>query len=94
MSELPPYRVRHLMQLDRRHDVTCKLLERVVAAVKESTGIVHNTVDALERRQLVKPRKDFTTRVFHIGPVHQFFPAAAAESSLLRQDLSFLKWLC
>lgn len=30
LSKLQPYRARHLMQLGRRQNVTCKLLERIV----------------------------------------------------------------
>lgn len=93
VSELPPYRVRDLMQLGRRHDLTCKLLERVVGAVKASSGIILNTFDALERPELAKLRRDLDMPVFDIGPLHLFSPAAAAESSLLRQDRSCLKWL-
>uniref|UniRef100_A0A453MBK6 2,4-dihydroxy-7-methoxy-2H-1,4-benzoxazin-3(4H)-one 2-D-glucosyltransferase n=1 Tax=Aegilops tauschii subsp. strangulata TaxID=200361 RepID=A0A453MBK6_AEGTS len=92
-TELPPYRVRDLMQLGKRHDLTCKLLERVVEAVKASSGIILNTFDALERRELVKLRRDLDMPVFDIGPLHLFSPAAAAESSLLRQDRRCLKWL-
>uniref|UniRef100_A0A453J3G1 Uncharacterized protein n=1 Tax=Aegilops tauschii subsp. strangulata TaxID=200361 RepID=A0A453J3G1_AEGTS len=48
------------MQLGRRHHLTC--------------GIILNTLDALERPELVRLRHDIATRVFHICPLHLFFP--------------------
>lgn len=65
------------MQLGRRQNVTCKLLERIVTAMKASTGAILNTLDALERRELVKLRHDLATRVFDIGPLHLFLPQRA-----------------
>ena len=90
VSELPPYRVRDLMRVGS-HDLTRELLARVVAAVDASAGLILNTFDALERRELEKLRRDLTLPVFDIGPLHMFSPAA--ESSLLRQDRSCLEWL-
>ncbi|CAM0878132.1 unnamed protein product [Alopecurus aequalis] len=90
VSELPPYRVRDLMRVGS-HDLTRELLARVVAAVDTSAGLILNTFDALERRELEKLRRDLTLPVFDIGPLHMFSPAA--ESSLLRQDRSCLEWL-
>ncbi|XP_051177364.1 DIMBOA UDP-glucosyltransferase BX8 [Lolium perenne] len=90
VSELPPYRVRDLMRVGN-HDLTRELLERAVAAVDTSAGLILNTFDALERRELEKLRQDLTLPVFDIGPLHMLSPAV--ESSLLRQDRSCLEWL-
>jgi hypothetical protein len=73
------------------HDLTRELLERAVAAVDASAGLILNTFDALERRELEKLRRDLTLPVFDIGPLHMLSPAT--ESSLLRQDRSCLEWL-
>ncbi|KAI4986201.1 hypothetical protein ZWY2020_018831 [Hordeum vulgare] len=85
-------RVRDLMQLGRHHDLTQAAGARR-GAVKASSGIILNTFDALERPELAKLRRDLDMPVFDIGLLHLFSPAAAAESSLLRQDRSCLKWL-
>ena len=92
VSELPPYRVRDLVVLggDERGGVR-ELLARAVTAVKVSSGLILNTFDALERRELEGLRRDLAVPVFDIGPLHKFSPAG--DSSLLRQDRSCLEWL-
>ncbi|KAL6894371.1 hypothetical protein ACP4OV_008469 [Aristida adscensionis] len=64
---------------------------RCAAAVKASSGLILNTFDALERRELADLRRDLAVPVFDVGPLHRFSPAAG--SSLLRQDRSCLEWL-
>ncbi|PAN44235.1 hypothetical protein PAHAL_9G027100 [Panicum hallii] len=92
VSELPPYRVRDLIGLG---DDSCgagrELLARAVTAVKVSSGLILNTFDALERRELEDLRRDLAVPVFDIGPLHKFSPSG--DSSLLRQDRSCLEWL-
>jgi len=92
VSELPPYRVRDLVVLggDERGGVR-ELLARAVTAVKLSSGLILNTFDALERRELDGLRRDLAVPVLDIGPLHKFSPAG--DSSLLRQDRSCLEWL-
>ncbi|TVU45482.1 hypothetical protein EJB05_04971, partial [Eragrostis curvula] len=92
LSELPPYRVRDLMEFrEDGHAQMRELLARAVTAVNASSGLVLNTFDALEGRELAGLRRDLTVPVFDIGPLHKFAPAG--ESSLLRQDRSCLAWL-
>ncbi|TVU44352.1 hypothetical protein EJB05_03788, partial [Eragrostis curvula] len=83
VSELPPHRVRDLLVLDGEdgHVLVQEYLAHAVAAVKASTGLILNTFDALERRELDRIRRDLDIPVFDIGPLHMFSPAA--ESSLL-----------
>jgi len=68
-----------------------ELLARVVTVVKLDSGLILNTFDALERRELDGLRRDLAVPVFDIGPLHKFSPAG--DSSLLRQDRSCLEWL-
>jgi len=93
VSELPPYRVRDLMVFlgDDDRGSLRELLARAVTAVKVSSGLILNTFDALERRELEGLRRDLAVPVFDIGPLHKFSPAG--DSSLLRQDRSCLDWL-
>jgi len=93
VSELPPYRVRDLMVFlgDDDRGSLRELLARAVTAVKVSSGLILNTFDALERRELEGLRRDLAVPVFDIGPLHKFSPAG--DSSLLRQDRSCLEWL-
>ena len=93
VSELPPYRVRDLMVFlgDDDRGSLRELLARAVTAVKVSSGLILNTFDALERRELEGLRRDLAVPVFDIGPLHKFSPAG--DSSLLRQDRSSLDWL-
>ncbi|CAN6322140.1 unnamed protein product [Urochloa humidicola] len=92
VSELPPYRVRDLMVLgDDNRGAVRELIARAVTAVKVSSGVILNTFDALERRELEGLRRDLAVPVFDVGPLHKFSPAG--DSSLLRQDRSCLDWL-
>ncbi|KAL6636609.1 hypothetical protein ACP70R_024181 [Stipagrostis hirtigluma subsp. patula] len=92
VSELPPYRVRDLIDYgEDAHEQLCELLAHAVAAVRASSGFILNTFDALERRELADIRRDLDVPVFDIGPLHKF--SLAAESSLLAQDRSCLEWL-
>ncbi|CAL4919881.1 unnamed protein product [Urochloa decumbens] len=92
VSELPPYRVRDLVVLgDDERGAVRELIARAVTAVKVSSGVILNTFDALERRELQGLRRDLAVPVFDVGPLHKFSPAG--DSSLLRQDRSCLEWL-
>ncbi|KAF8757365.1 hypothetical protein HU200_010880 [Digitaria exilis] len=95
VEELPPYRVRDLMHVGRDgHDAMSKMMARAVAAVNLSSGLVLNTLDALERRELEGLRRDLAVPVFDVGPLHKLSPAAGDNSSrLLCQDRSCLEWL-
>ncbi|XP_066370767.1 DIMBOA UDP-glucosyltransferase BX8-like [Miscanthus floridulus] len=97
VPELPPYRVRDLMQLGKGgHGLIRELLARAVAAVEASSGLILNTFDALEHGELAGIRLDLAAAVpvFDVGPLHKLSPAAAGDdSSLLRQDRACLEWL-
>jgi len=92
VAELPPYRVRDLMHIgEPGHHLMPELLARAVAAVNISSGLILDTFDALERRELDRLRRDLAVPVFDIGPLHKLSPDG--DSSLLRQDRSYLEWL-
>lgn len=90
--ELPPYRVRDLLVIgEDGGGLARELITRATAAVKTSSGLILNTFDALERRELEGLRRDLAVPVFDIGPLHKFSPAG--DSSLLLPDRSCLEWL-
>ncbi|KAJ1292913.1 hypothetical protein BS78_01G026800 [Paspalum vaginatum] len=93
VNELPPFRVRDLIHIGKdSHDLMCEMAARLVTAVtKLSSGLILNTFDALERRELEGVRRDLAVPVFDIGPLHKFSPVGG--SSLLCQDRSRLEWL-
>jgi hypothetical protein len=89
VTELPPYRVRDLLHIgEAGHHLACQLVARAVAAVNISSGVILNTFDALERRELEGLRRDTAVPVFDIGPLQKFSPDG--DSSLLLQDRSCL----
>ncbi|OQU76989.1 hypothetical protein SORBI_3010G249800 [Sorghum bicolor] len=99
VPELPPYRVRDLMQLGKGghgHELIRELLARAVEAVEASSGLILNTFDALERDELAGIRRSLAAGVpvFDVGPLHKLSPAGGGDdSSLLRQDRACLEWL-
>jgi UDP-glucosyltransferase BX8/BX9 len=92
VTELPPYRVRDLPSTTSAcHGVISEVISRLVTAVTTSSGLILNTMDALECGELASLRRDFGVPVFDIGPLHMLSPAAS--SSLLLQDRGCLEWL-
>jgi len=92
VKELPPYRVRDLPSTTSAyHGVISEVISRIVTAVTTSSGLILNTMDALESGELASLRRDLGVPVFDIGPLHKLSPAAS--SSLLLQDRGCLEWL-
>jgi len=92
VRELPPYRVRDFPSTTRAyHGVISEVISRIVTAVTTSSGLILNTMDALESSELALLRRDLGVPVFDIGPLHKLSPAAS--SSLLLQDRGCLEWL-
>ena len=91
--ELPPYRVRDLPIVGEDGGGQVReLISRATTAMKISSGLILNTFDALERRELEGLRRDLAVPVFDIGPLHKLSPAGG-DSSLLLPDRSCLEWL-
>ncbi|XP_066381553.1 DIMBOA UDP-glucosyltransferase BX8-like [Miscanthus floridulus] len=90
VTELPPYRVR-IGEDDGGLRLVRELISRAMPAVKTSSGLILNTFDSLERRELEGLRRGLAVPVFDIGPLHKLSPAV--ESSLLLPDRSCLEWL-
>ncbi|EER96107.1 hypothetical protein BDA96_02G088600 [Sorghum bicolor] len=94
VRELPPYRVRDLPSTTvAYHGVISEVISRIVTAVTTSSGVILNTMDALESGELASLRRDLGVPVFDIGPLHKLSPAASSTSSLLLQDRGCLEWL-
>ncbi|KAF8690547.1 hypothetical protein HU200_040909 [Digitaria exilis] len=92
VRELPPYLVRDLLSTSAAgHGIMTEVISRIVTAVATSSGLILNTLDALESSELALLRRDLAIPVFDVGPLHKLSPATS--SSLLEQDRGCLDWL-
>ncbi|KAJ4792615.1 UDP-Glycosyltransferase superfamily protein [Rhynchospora pubera] len=92
VTELPPYRVKDLIPMDKcRIDDFAMLVERDIEAAKNSSGIIINTFTAIESDEIQKLHQELSVPIFSIGPLHKF--TSQFQSSLLPQDRSCLDWL-
>ncbi|TVU39884.1 hypothetical protein EJB05_13328, partial [Eragrostis curvula] len=94
VKELPPLRVRDLVYSGRsNHEMLCELIARATETVRKSAGLLINTFDALEARELQRINDELdTTLVLPIGPLHKL-TSKSTGSSLLNQDYSCIEWL-
>jgi UDP-glucosyltransferase BX8/BX9 len=92
VTELPPYRVKDLIRIDKSRIVDlAKVVAQDVEAAKNSSGIIINTLTAIESDNIEKLRQELSVPIFAIGPLHMF--TSDLQSSLLPQDRSCLDWL-
>ncbi|TVU39872.1 hypothetical protein EJB05_13315, partial [Eragrostis curvula] len=76
------------------HGVIRELISLIMTATASSSGLILNTLDALEAAELASLRRDLATvPVFDVGPLHKLLPATMKSSSLLRPDRGCLCWL-
>uniref|UniRef100_A0A0D9XRR6 Glycosyltransferase n=1 Tax=Leersia perrieri TaxID=77586 RepID=A0A0D9XRR6_9ORYZ len=87
----------HVMVPDTaRHVAYADLLDRIVAGVRQSSGLILNTFDGIERADIELIRRDTCIPVFPVGPLHALSPAAPAPAQLSSdhpEDRSCLEWL-
>uniref|UniRef100_J3N818 Uncharacterized protein n=2 Tax=Oryza brachyantha TaxID=4533 RepID=J3N818_ORYBR len=97
VDELPPLLVRdlHARMDTARHVAYADLLDHIVAGVRQSSGLILNTFDAIERADVEHIRRDTSIPVFPVGPLHAISPVAAPQQSgaLPEEDRSCLAWL-
>ncbi|KAJ8747349.1 hypothetical protein K2173_012929 [Erythroxylum novogranatense] len=90
--EFPPLKVKDLPVFDtKKPEKFYQLVDRIVNETKASSGIIWNTFQELEESALTKLGEELTTRMYPIGPFHNYCPASS--SSLLEQDRSSIAWL-
>ncbi|XP_004955864.1 UDP-glycosyltransferase 76B1 isoform X1 [Setaria italica] len=94
VKELPPLRVKDLYYSRRvDNELVTKLLTRATQAVKNSSGLVINTSDALEKTELERIRDELNIpMVLPVGPLHKL-SSKSVGSSLLNQDYGCIEWL-
>lgn len=94
VKELPPLRVRDLFYSGRsNHEMVREVLARATEAVRNSSGLVINTFDALETAELERIRGELDVAVvLAAGPLHRL-SSRSTGSSLLHQDHSCIEWL-
>ncbi|TVU39931.1 hypothetical protein EJB05_13375 [Eragrostis curvula] len=94
VKELPPLRVRDIFfSVDNNHEKVRTIIARIIETVKGSSGVVINTFEALEAKELERIRRELDLPlVLAAGPLHKL-SSTTTGSSLLDQDYSCIKWL-
>ncbi|KAJ3695470.1 hypothetical protein LUZ60_000847 [Juncus effusus] len=92
LKELPPLRLKDIIQLGKSsvNDVST-FLSRDIEALRNSSGLIINTFDAIESSELERVRQELSIPVFPIGPLHKITPKP--ENNSQTQDRSCLDWL-
>ncbi|CAD6220530.1 unnamed protein product [Miscanthus lutarioriparius] len=95
VPDLEPLRVRDLLRVDDCDtDEMCSFITCVADAVGASvSGIVINTLEAMEASELAKIRRELSLPAFAIGPLHLLSSQDSAEQSLYTPDVSCRDWL-
>ncbi|KAE8784792.1 UDP-glycosyltransferase 76C2-like [Hordeum vulgare] len=98
VRELPPIRVSDLFDPSKypNRETANKVLDMTTDITNNSSGIVINTLDALETPELEAIRDELGASgvgVFAIGPLHKLSTIGGASSSLLEADRSCIEWL-
>ncbi|KAJ3699019.1 hypothetical protein LUZ61_002724 [Rhynchospora tenuis] len=92
VTELPPYRVKDLIFVEKsRLGDIAMLVAQDVEAAQNSSGIIINTLTAIESDEIGNLHQKLSVPIFAIGPLHKF--TSQFQSSLLPQDRSCLAWL-
>ena len=94
VKELPPLRVRDLFYSSwSNHKKMRELLARANEAMKNSSGLVINTLDALEKAELKRLCEELHIPVVLApGPLHKL-SSKCTRSSTPDQDYSCIEWL-
>ncbi|KAL6897253.1 hypothetical protein ACP4OV_006949 [Aristida adscensionis] len=94
VKELPPLRVKDLFVSSKnKHESVRKVLSRATQTVKDSSGLVINTFDALETTEIERIRHELDLPVvLAAGPLHKL-SSKSTGSSLLNEDYSCIDWL-
>ncbi|CAL5066274.1 unnamed protein product [Urochloa decumbens] len=95
VPELPPLRVRDLFQTKiSSHEMLCEVIARINETVRNSSGVVINTFEALEPAELEKLRGELDLPfLLAAGPLHKLSSKKTTGSSLLHQDKGCIDWL-
>ncbi|KAL6638993.1 hypothetical protein ACP70R_022723 [Stipagrostis hirtigluma subsp. patula] len=94
VKELPPLRVRDLFYSSiSNHEAMRKLLAQATEVVKNSSGLVINTFDAVEAPEIQRIREELDIpMVLPVGPLHKLSTKSNG-SSLIDQDYTCIEWL-
>ncbi|RLN34555.1 DIMBOA UDP-glucosyltransferase BX9-like [Panicum miliaceum] len=97
VPELPPLRVKDLfLSPVSSHEKVREVLARITETVRNSSGIVINTSEALEAAEMERLRAELAGAhlplLLAAGPLHKL-SSRSAGSSLLDQDRSCIAWL-
>ncbi|CAN6307765.1 unnamed protein product [Urochloa humidicola] len=91
---LPPFRVKDLQRIETSSLTDfATVLSHTVDGARRSTGLIINTVEAIEAVDLDKIREDMCIPVFAVGPLNKFAPRVKSSLYNLQQDRRCLDWL-
>ncbi|KAL6897408.1 hypothetical protein ACP4OV_007104 [Aristida adscensionis] len=93
---LEPLRARDLIRVDGSDaGALCGFVAAVAGAVRASaSGVVLNTLEAVEAPELATIRRELSLPAFAVGPLHALSPSPSpAEQSLRAPDRGCLAWL-
>ncbi|CAO2187404.1 unnamed protein product [Urochloa humidicola] len=91
---LPPFRVKDLQRIETSSLTDfATLLRHTVDGARRSTGLIINTVEAIEAVDLDKIREDMCIPVFAVGPLNKLAPLVKSSLYNLQQDRRCLDWL-
>lgn len=92
MQELQPLKVKDIPVIKTsKPEALYEIVSGMVEQAKNSSGIIWNSFEELEKDSLTTLTKDVPVPMFLIGPFHKFCPTSS--SSLLTQDRSCISWL-
>nr|CAB3452455.1 unnamed protein product [Digitaria exilis] len=96
VPELPPLRVKDLIfsKVSSSHELLRQVITRNTQTVRSCSGVVINTLEALEATELERLRGelDHLPVVLAAGPLHKL-SSMTSGSSLLDQDQTCISWL-
>ncbi|CAL4963056.1 unnamed protein product [Urochloa decumbens] len=91
---LPPFRVKDLQRIETSSLADfATLLGHTVDGARKSSGLIINTVEAIEAVDLDMIRVDMSIPVFAVGPLNKLAPPVKSSLYELQQDRRCLDWL-
>ncbi|XP_010067473.2 UDP-glycosyltransferase 76F1 [Eucalyptus grandis] len=94
VKEFPPLLVKDIPAgLDpQKPEVIFRILDNLIAVIKDSSGVIINTFEELEHSDLESLREVLSVPFFPIGPSHKFYVTSPSSSSQA-EDRNCISWL-
>lgn len=93
VKEFPPLLVKDIPAVDpQKPEVMFRILDNLIAVIKDSSGVIINTFEELEHSDLASLREVLSVPFFPIGPSHRFCVTSPSSSSQA-EDTDCISWL-